>query len=497
MLNRFLSPRLDRLSADGSLTTVAEASAPFLPPLVLLDRELCVFERFASPATGRAARAAARLYGRTAAPFDRTGFIMTPCPGGYGLWWWDLDRSDALLAERFARVLPAAVPETLAQPSLSAGWRQVRLADGYEAQRWEGGKLVASVWRPKAFDDAAWGVFTRTAVDGAEEAPERAPPAQTLPVVADPALLILGGRRGGVESWAQPAAAFGVALALGLGAFFAGQAVRLDALADRAAAETTVLAAARPASEVGRLRAQLARLDGFSTLLDRPDPSASLAIAVGILQLYGQPPTSFSADGERVRLELPYSALAVATELAGEFASAGGFTDVEVSTGANRSSVIFEMTPPAADAQVSMPVGPARPILAAAPASTDPNVVGGAIPPSGAGGPSRYQAAQAEREARRARDAEIDARRQQARSGLGAPVTLGQPQGAGAAPVARQPDRRPLSERSATPSRPAAQTQPRGEVGADGIPPGMAPVEGGDIPESIRELARQQNQRPN
>ncbi len=356
MLNRFLSPRLERLSAEGDLTSISAGEAVFLPPIVLIDRDLCVYERFASPATGRAARAAARLYGRTAAPFDRAGFIMTPCPGGYGLWWWDADQIDGLLAARSSRGLPAAVPETLAQPP-GRDWRQVRLAKGYEAQRWAEGRLVASAWRPSAFDDASWVNFTRTAVEPGEDAPLSPPSPQSLPAVASLTLLSLGARRGGIESYRQVAVVFAVTLALGLSSFFAGQAWRLSEMTDRTEAEAATLISQQSQGEVQRLRANLARVDGFTRLLDRPDPSASLAVAIGVLQLYGVPPTSFRSDAQGVRLELPYAALEIAPEIAGQLASTGGFTNVNVTTGSGRSSVIFEMGHPVLDGELSLPAG--------------------------------------------------------------------------------------------------------------------------------------------
>ncbi|WP_122466072.1 hypothetical protein [Brevundimonas lutea] len=479
MLNRFLSPRLERLSADGGLTTVAEGSTPLLPPVALIDRRLCVFERFASPATGRAARQAARVYGRSNAPFDRSGFVMIPCPGGFGLWWWDADQVDGLLGARFSRGLPATVPETLSQPA-GSGWRQVRLESGYEAQRWDAGRLVASAWRPAAFDDAAWSNFTRTAVDPGEDAPEHAPAAQSLPAVATPELLAIGARSAGPDSWVRPAVAFAIALSLGMGAFFAGQAWRLDTLTDRAEAETAVLSASQDAGQVARLRSQLARLDSFSSLLDRPDPSASLAIAIGVLQLYGVPPQSFSADATRVRLELPYSALSIAPELAGQFAASGGFTDVQVSTGANRSAVIFEMTPPPPDAPVSIPSGPASSLVAAA--ETTPLTGSSGSVGQSASDSSSLSIFEQQRMMREM--AQTDGQRARATAGTAASPAQAQPR-----PTAQRP--------AAQPARPRpAPAQPTVEDGDDDTAT-VTRQPGGDIPASVLEAARKAGYRGN
>lgn len=469
MLNRFLSPRLERLDADGGLTTVSEGSTPFLPPVALVDRRLCVFERFATPATGRSAKAAARVYGRTAAPFERSAFVMTPCPGGYGLWWWDADQVDGLLGARFSRGLPATAPETLAQPA-GVGWRHVRLQGGYEAQRWEGGRLVASAWRPTAFDDGSWSNFTRTAVEPGEEAPERPPAAQTLPTVASPELIAIGARGGSVENYGQIAAVFAVGLSLGLGAFFGGQAWRLDGLAERAEAETALLAATQPAGDLARLRTQLAQLDSFANLLDRPDPSASLAIAVGVLQLYGVPPLSFGADAERVRIELPYSALGIAPELAGQFAAAGGFRDVRISTTGNRSGVLFEMAPPAPGAAMSLPSGPARSLV------TDP---------SGADAPGASGAAQSDRLSRYEQSALLRemSRTDGARGQAAAPPS----QAGTAAPPPAMPSR-PAPARVTPPPQPQPQSQPQPRQPEPSREP--EPIQGGDIPASVLEAAR-------
>lgn len=340
MLN--VSPRLalDRLAADGSIQATAAGNVP-APRILLLDRRLCVFERFVSPMTGTAARAAARLYARTSAPFMTADFVLTPGLGGFGIWWWDAAKVGEALATHNIR--PSAVlPETLAQPP-GEGWRQVRLASGYEAQHWVQGVLVDSLWRPARLSESDWRAFTRVASELGDPAPILPPAPVPLPVIGHPRLLGHAIRRWDMRRLAL----IGAALAtLSVGGMFAGQALTLNREAERLEGESAAILAALPSEDEGR-RERLARIQDYHAQLEQPDAAASLAVAIGVLQLYGITPSSFRADHEQVRLTLPYTAADLAGEVAYALADAGGFSEVEIASADSRRNLVLEMRPPA------------------------------------------------------------------------------------------------------------------------------------------------------
>ena len=182
----FLTPRVERLSAAGAWTTLHPGGAigRLRTPVVLLARELTVFSRFETAALPRnRRRQAARLHARTGAPYLNAASLVVKSGADFGLWWWDVDRVDAMVRQRWGGQIPALRPETLAQPA-GKGWRVVRLAEGHEAQYWRDGQVQASAWRRDRFDAGAWAAFTRVQ-RGAEDAPETPPAPQALPIDYD------------------------------------------------------------------------------------------------------------------------------------------------------------------------------------------------------------------------------------------------------------------------------------------------------------------------
>ena len=131
----FLTPRVERLSAEGRFEPLHPGGAigRFRRPVVLLDRSLCTFARLETAALPRGRRRqAARLHARLASPYVTGGAALVKAGADFGIWWWDLDRVELEVAERFGPGGASLRPETLAQPA-GEGFRIVRLAVGYEA----------------------------------------------------------------------------------------------------------------------------------------------------------------------------------------------------------------------------------------------------------------------------------------------------------------------------------------------------------------------------
>lgn len=130
----------------------------------VLSRGLCRFE-FLPPAAGvsaSAARAAARVAADARAPFADAGGLVTTDQEGCGAWWWDAKNLREKVGESWQYQADHIVPESLLYRS-GEGLRQLKTTDGYEAQFWQNGTLLASSWRRRPFTQEQWSVFVRTA----------------------------------------------------------------------------------------------------------------------------------------------------------------------------------------------------------------------------------------------------------------------------------------------------------------------------------------------
>lgn len=329
MLPTFLSRPVRRLRADGGLEAPGLRASALGSPTVLLARGLCRFERFRPPAalSRRAALAAARLHARTRAPFADPAYAVVRDGEGFGVWWWDRPAVEAALAGHGLDEPSRASPEASAQTP-GDGWRVLRTAEGYEAQRWRGGALIASAWRRSIFDSPAWAAFARLASDGAEDVPSAPPPAQVLPLIRGSAY----GRRFVRESdWRAYVPTLGLALAtasLALTAFFLGQGVGSDR---RDAAVRTDLArreAAHTRSRRPELAARAQRLTVLARVVDRPGPLTHLAEAQAILARFGLRISAFDAQAQELTVSVPASAVAGVDLVVEELQASPSFTEV-------------------------------------------------------------------------------------------------------------------------------------------------------------------------
>ncbi|MBV8658150.1 MAG: hypothetical protein JO142_10045 [Burkholderiales bacterium] len=160
---------------------------------------------------------AARVALRQVAPEKSLAGVFALDAEGCTAWLWEADRVGALLAA--ANVAAAdviLVSETLMQSPGKDGCRLLNLGDGFEAQRWEQGRLLASRWWQTEPDDIAWMTFMRSA----GIAPEAKPRAIQVDQIARPILRVVPLDASGhgpetLESWAYTAlvAVAGAALA--------------------------------------------------------------------------------------------------------------------------------------------------------------------------------------------------------------------------------------------------------------------------------------------
>jgi len=339
----FLTPRIDRLRADGAVETVhsgALLGRMFRRPVVLLARDLCAFALFETaglPKNRR--RQATRLHARTASPYVAGGAALVKAGDDFGVWWWDLARVAPMIAGRGAVSLR---PETLAQPA-GRDWRIVKLGRGYEAQLWRDGALRASAWRPTKYDEAAWTAFARTQRDTRVEPPRTAPPAETLPI----------DLAGEAFSLARAEITREQAIGLGLGglalvsttvfALVLGQTVQTDAETGKVETEIAEIQAATPRqADTMALEGERRRLASFREIEGRTSPLTAAGAAIGIVAIHDLTPLALDAQEDVVTVTLPYDAVRIADGLVAEFEESGYFFDVQPRTDAAGQRLIIE-----------------------------------------------------------------------------------------------------------------------------------------------------------
>ena len=340
MPRTFLTPPIELLTAEGQFTPLA-GGATWRRPIVLIARELCHYAWFEPPAKGGAAAQAARLYARAHAPYLNPGVLIRRAGAGYGVWWWDEDSVAAPLAERFGEARPQVAPETLAQP-VGGDWRIVRLASGFELQAWRGRALAASSWRRIQPTPADWSAFARLQRDPPVPPPAAPPAPEVLPLAETVSLAAPQLELTPAAAARLAAATAAVLLAL-LAAFWAGQGLRLGALAGRLEAQTR--AVQQPTARgLGADADSLKRIAGFQALAARPDAMAGLETALRVVRAKGVTAKSYAIDGAVVSVTVPYAALDKVTAITQDLQATGAYAEVRPLTDSADGSIRLEMT---------------------------------------------------------------------------------------------------------------------------------------------------------
>ena len=345
----FLTPRVERLSADGAFSVVHPGGAVgrlLRRPVLLLARELCAFGLFSTAALPRRRRRqAAALHARLAAPYLKAGSALSKAGEDFGVWWWDADRVEALLAARVDAQggAPVLTPETLAQPR-GEGWRIVRLMQGYEAQLWRDKALVASAWRRDRYDPAAWSAFVRLQRN-AEAAPEAPPAPSDLPVAFDNrdafALAPVELSREQLALVIGGSAAFA---SLSFAAFLFGQGQELAKDVARVEEKTAEIRAATPqAAAVHRLNAAQQKMVAYRRIEEQTGPLSAAGAAIGVLALHDLTPSALNAETETLEFTLPYEAIDKIAALVADLESSGYFHAVEPRTDSSARSLTVKM----------------------------------------------------------------------------------------------------------------------------------------------------------
>lgn len=343
----FLTPRVERLSADGAIEVVhpgGRLGRALRRPILLLARDLCAFNLFPAAALPRhRRRQAAALHAQLSAPYVQSGSALSKAGEDFGVWWWDAARIEALTAAQPAGERPVARPETLAQPR-GEGWRIVRLKLGYEAQLWRDKALIASAWRRERYDSAAWSAFVRLQ-RAAEAAPDTPPAAVHLTMALDNgeafALAPVDLTR---EQLALIAGGGAVFASLCFAAFLSGQGYELARDTVRVETETAEIRAATPrAAAVQNLDASQKKLLAYRQVEERTSPLTAAGAAIGVLALHDLTPAAVNAESESLSVTLAYDSLDKTAGVIADLEGSGYFHDVQPRTDAPAQTLVIEM----------------------------------------------------------------------------------------------------------------------------------------------------------
>ncbi|MFT3727216.1 MAG: hypothetical protein QM759_05270 [Terricaulis sp.] len=274
---------------------------------IVLARGLCRFELFRAPArlSQDDRDKAARLKAETDAPFRNAGSLILRTKDGAAIWYWDAAEVAALLSKP-AEAEIRVVPETLYR-GVGDGWRIIEVSDGFEAQYWQAGSLIASTWRRRPFTDAQWRTFALS-VDQAETA---APPATPKPM--NPPLAVSDAWRrlriGAPWTWkrVEDIARTAIVCVSALAMFCVGYALHLDQLASAderagAALHGQLLAS----NEARRARAQLEVVKAYEAGQPRINVLDVAAQVLEALRMFGVDATDWSASDRQIRVVAPY-----------------------------------------------------------------------------------------------------------------------------------------------------------------------------------------------
>lgn len=294
------------LREDGS---VVDARGAKIAPRgeILLSRALCRFEFYRAPAglVGGDLAKAVRLKAETGAPFRNSSSLILRAPGGAAIWYWDAAQIAALL-RRPPETEIRAVPESLFHGVFNC-WRIIELNDGFEAQYWQAGSLMASTWRRRPFNEAQWRAFALGVDEAAVAAPETPPAVTAAALVSSDAWR--RQRIGAPWTWRKTEEIMrtGALCVAALAAFCAGYALHLDRLADRderAAASAHLQLLGN--NDARRARAQLELVHAFQARTPSVNVLDVAAQALEALRAFGIDATAWSVTDRQLQVTIPY-----------------------------------------------------------------------------------------------------------------------------------------------------------------------------------------------
>lgn len=338
--------RLCLLRADGEIVGAdGQAADPQGAYLLVLARELCRFHLFPSVEGVSRSRTedAAALYFETHAPYLASDCLKLWTPSGIAIWSWDSIRVAELLGGRAPYYRARMLPEPLVHPP-GTGWCQRADVRGFEAQYWQEGSLVASMWRRRPFDQDQWNEFVSDVRNPAEEPPLTPPEPDYLPLPRS--VRKLPARVNQRWGWKQfeLAAASVALLAAAYGSYQFGQSMGYERLAeaDLASLDRVVARADASAERRGAL-GQLAMAREFSRMGSDGTPLTAAAFAFSILGQYGFTILDWRVDDTAFQAEIsPAPNLALMRDVASILEEHPLFENVSTRSQRGSDSLVIE-----------------------------------------------------------------------------------------------------------------------------------------------------------
>jgi len=237
------------------------------------------------------------MFAEAHAPFPDSGTLILRAPFGAAIWYWDNS-----LVEPAAR--GRVVPETVLHTP-GEGWRVVACYEGFEAQYWQDGALLASTWRRSPFTREQWAAFALS-VEGAGLGPPDTPPA---PV--DAAIRANTNWRsreitaaGGWRTLSRAAIA-GSFVSAATAAFAFGQGLQISELLKKDnEAQAAIASRLERDPGVGSKRDNLAMLREYRDAMAGTDVLSATADAFEVFQKFGLKVSDWSVDQTKFKATL-------------------------------------------------------------------------------------------------------------------------------------------------------------------------------------------------
>lgn len=373
----------------------------------MLSRSRCRLRWFRLQGIPAAERLAAlRLQVEAWQPFERTeARLVVQGESGLAVAWDDAALHQDALAVGLPLERCQLQPETFAQQAGDDGLRLVQGAEGFEAQQWQAGQLVASRWWPEALTDADWREFVRAcgASREAQALPMPAvqtPAAATTPWVKHHPLHPSADTERSTEQRLVFLGGLALLLVGGVMAHQLWDAHSLERQLIRQVAELKASAgsvvSARDATMV-----QLDEVEKLASWFAVPQPVDIIAHLNDTLARSGVLVKEFELEGEKLKISLQLGPNTGRANVVKDLQAGGWFTDVTESRADNaRNLLVMDMRvrgalPPVVGGSETASAAPvaiaARPVAATpAPVATPaPNPVAPAAVPKGPAQPSK------------------------------------------------------------------------------------------------------------
>lgn len=360
----------DRITLAGPRP--AEAPASRSAP-ILLSRALYRARSFdLRGLRGADRRDALQLQLAAWAPFDSPAYRVGLRGERVLAFAWDEVSVNAGLAEAGWDPSRPLEPEGLYRPALAEGVRLCPCLDGYEAQAWRAGLLVASQWWADTAPEAELRAFLRS-----HAGPGTTP--TELPATSDPGwrkrpwLRVTHPEKAGESAWAGLRLAYlGTACLLAL---WAGMEARAWVVASQKVAalqtqEADLLERLKPMlADRDQAEQVAAKANRLTLALSGHPPLVVLEQVVAGLPAQGVQLQELNLEGRRLRLVLNLAPDVSRAAIVRQLQASGFFSEVTEARGVTASSVVFEMalpspgasTAPTASAPAGAAPGPLRP----------------------------------------------------------------------------------------------------------------------------------------